>query len=141
MLMLGASGVLMGTRFYATVEADGADEAKRRICDAGGGDTVRTVVFDLTRNLVWPAPFTGRSLVNDHVQRWMGREVELMQNLSAVSAEYVRAKAGEDFDIAAVFAGESVGLIHDVPPAAEVVHRIVTDAQQALSRPEPTGPP
>ena len=30
-LMLGAAGVLLGTRFYASVEADGAEEAKRRI--------------------------------------------------------------------------------------------------------------
>jgi nitronate monooxygenase len=28
MLMLGASGVLMGTRFYASLEADGAEQAK-----------------------------------------------------------------------------------------------------------------
>ena len=33
MMMLGASGVLLGTRFYASVEADGAEEAKR----ASGG--------------------------------------------------------------------------------------------------------
>ncbi len=33
MMMLGASGVLMGTRFYASIEADGAEEAKQRICD------------------------------------------------------------------------------------------------------------
>ncbi len=31
MMMLGAAGVLLGTRFYASVEADGADEAKQRI--------------------------------------------------------------------------------------------------------------
>src|SRR4029453_11610595 len=37
MLMLGASGVLMGTRFYASIEADGAEEAKRRICAAKSG--------------------------------------------------------------------------------------------------------
>lgn len=30
-LALGADGVLLGTRFYASLEADGADEAKKRI--------------------------------------------------------------------------------------------------------------
>ena len=34
MMMLGASGVLLGTRFYASQECDGAEEAKRRICAA-----------------------------------------------------------------------------------------------------------
>ena len=37
MMMLGASGVLLGTRFYASVECDGAEEAKRRICAANSG--------------------------------------------------------------------------------------------------------
>lgn len=31
MMMLGASGVLIGTRFYASVEANGAEQAKQRI--------------------------------------------------------------------------------------------------------------
>jgi nitronate monooxygenase len=32
-----------------------------------------------------------------------------------------------------VIAGEAVGLIHDVPPAAEIIDRIVTEADQILS--------
>src|SRR6476660_6605545 len=59
MMMLGASGVLLGTRFYASEEADGTAEAKRRICAASSGSTVRGIIFDLSRNNVWPAPFTG----------------------------------------------------------------------------------
>jgi nitronate monooxygenase len=132
MMMLGASGVLMGTRFYASIEADAADEAKRRIVAAGAGDTVRGVVPDWSRNIMWPAPFTGRSLVNEHVRRWTGREVELLQNVGVVSAEYFAARAAGNFDIAVVFAGESVGLIHDIPPAAEIVERVVTEAEQLL---------
>jgi nitronate monooxygenase len=132
MMMLGASGVLMGTRFYASVEADGADEAKRRICAAESGNSVRGIIFDLSRNNVWPAPFTGRCLINDHARRWMGREVELLQQVNAVAAEYAAAKVAGNFDIAAVIAGESVGLIHDVPPAAEIVERVVTEAEQLL---------
>jgi nitronate monooxygenase len=111
MLMLGASGVLLGTRFYASQECDGPEEA----------------------NNVWPAPFTGRCLINHHARRWIGREVELMQNVRAVAAEYAAARAAGNFDIAAVIAGEAVGLIHDIPPAAEIVDRIVTEAGQILN--------
>jgi nitronate monooxygenase len=132
MLMLGASGALLGTRFYASQEADGAEEAKRRICAAKSGNTVRGIIFDLSRNNVWPAPFTGRCLINDHARRWMGREIELMQNVRAVAAEYADAKAAGNFDVAAVIAGEAVGLIHDIPPAAEIVDRIVSEADQIL---------
>ena len=130
MMALGAAGVLLGTRFYASQESDGAEEAKRRICAASGGSTTRGIIFDLSRNNVWPAPFTGRCLINDHVRRWTGRELELLQNVSAVAAEYAAARAANNFDIAAVIAGEAVGLIHDIPPAAEIVDRIVTEADQ-----------
>jgi nitronate monooxygenase len=132
MMMLGAAGVLVGTRFYASVEADGAEEAKKRICAAASGSTVRSIIFDLSRNNVWPAPFTGRCLVNDHTRRWLGREVELMQNVASVAADYAAARAAGNFDIAAVIAGESVGLIHDIPPAGEIVERIVTEAEQII---------
>jgi nitronate monooxygenase len=132
MMMLGASGVLLGTRFYASKEADGADEAKKIICAAESGSTVRGIVFDLSRNNVWPAPFNGRCLINDHARRWMGREVELLQNVKSVAADYAAAKAKGNFDIAAVIAGEAVGLIHDIPRAAEIVDRIVTEADQLL---------
>ena len=133
MMMLGASGVLLGTRFYASQECDGAEEAKKRICAASSGNSVRGIIFDLSRNNVWPAPFNGRCLINDHARRWIGREVELLQNVHAVVAEYAAAKAAGNFDIAAVIAGEAVGLIHDIPPAAEIVDRIVTEADQILS--------
>jgi nitronate monooxygenase len=133
MMMLGAAGVLLGTRFYASIEADGADEAKKRICAAASGNTVRSIIFDLSRNNVWPAPFTGRCLINDHARRWMGRELELLQNVNAVAAEYAAAKAAGNFDVAAVIAGEAVGLIHDIPSAGEIVERIVTEAEQILS--------
>jgi nitronate monooxygenase len=133
MLMLGASGVLMGTRFYASIEADGAEQAKQLIRAANSGETVRGVVFDWSRQLLWPAPFTARSLINDHVRTWTGREIELMQRADQVAVDYAAAKAVGDFDIAAVFAGESAGLIHDIPPAAEIVDRIVTEADQILS--------
>jgi nitronate monooxygenase len=132
MMMLGASGVLLGTRFYASQEADGAEEAKKRICAAKSGSTTRSIIFDMSRNNVWPAPFNGRCLVNDHARRWMGREIELLQNMKSVTVEYAAARIAGDFDIAAVIAGEAVGLIHDIPKAAEIVDRLVTEADQIM---------
>jgi nitronate monooxygenase len=132
MMMLGAAGVLLGTRFYASQEADGAEQAKKRICAASGGSTARSIIFDMSRNNVWPLPFTGRCLINDHMRRWTGHELELLQNVNTIAAEYADAKAAGNFDIAAVIAGEAVWLIHDIPPAAEIVDRIVTEADQIL---------
>lgn len=133
MLMFGAAGVLLGTRFYASLECDAPDAAKQRICAAKSGETARSVVFDLSRQIFWPAPFTLRALVNAHARRWMGHEVELLQNASAISAEYAAARAAGNFDVAGVFAGEAVGLIHDIPDAADIVERIATEAEQIIS--------
>jgi hypothetical protein len=54
-LMLGAAGVLMDTRFYASQESAGAPGAKERIREATGDDTLRSIVFDISRRNVWPA--------------------------------------------------------------------------------------
>jgi nitronate monooxygenase len=133
-MVLGAEGVLMGTRFYASQEAQAHPAAKRRIVDAGGDDTVRSSVFDITRKNVWPDPFTGRVLRNAHAERWLGREKELMEHAEEEARLYAEARERGDFDKAAVIAGEAVGLIHDVPPAAEIVDRVIRDAEAILSR-------
>lgn len=133
-LMLGASGVLMGTRFYATEEAAGAQAAKERIRAATGDDTLRSIVFDISRGNVWPAPFTGRCLRNAHTDRWFGREVELMQHLEQESTRYAAARREENFDVAAVIAGESAGLVRDISSARAIVERVVREASMLLMR-------
>jgi nitronate monooxygenase len=133
-LMLGASGVLMGTRFYATEEAAGALAAKERIRAASGDDTLRSIVFDISRGNVWPAPFTGRCLRNAHADRWFGREVELMRHLEQESMRYAAARRDENFDVAAVIAGESSGLVRDISSARAVVERVVREASMLLLR-------
>ena len=133
-LMLGAAGVLMGTRFYATQEAAGAEGAKERICEATGDDTLRSIVFDLSRHNVWPAPFTGRCLRNAHSDRWFGLEIELLRHLDEESAKYAAAREAGQFDIAAVIAGEAAGLIHDIPSAREVIERVMNEASALLTQ-------
>jgi len=133
-LMLGAQGVLMGTRFYASMEANGHPEAKQRIVAAEAGQTVRSIVFDLSRRNRWPAPYTGRLLRNRHAETWLGREDELATRMEDVSREYAEARERGDFDIAGVIAGEACALIHDIPPAGEIVERIVAEADQLFVR-------
>jgi nitronate monooxygenase len=133
-LMLGAEGVLMGTRFYASREAAGPAAAKRRILDVGGDDTMRSIVFDITRRNVWPEPYNGRVIRNAHAAKWFGREAELSRNIDAEAARYAAARAAGDFDIAAVIAGEAAGLIHDLPDAADIVTRTVAHAEELLDK-------
>jgi nitronate monooxygenase len=63
-----------------------------------------------------------------HADRWVGREIELLRHLDEESAKYAAARQAGDFELAAVIAGESAGLIHGVPPAREIIERIVRQA-------------
>jgi nitronate monooxygenase len=133
-LALGAQGVSMGTRFYAANEALAHPAAQQRIIEADGSETIRSILFDLARRNVWPAPFTGRALQNDFSRRWASRERDLLQQAETEGARYLAAREAGDFETAAVIAGESVGLIHEVLPAAEIVRRTVEEAQSVLQR-------
>ena len=132
-LMLGADGVLVGTRFYASQEAAGSPAAKERIVAAGGDGTIRSILFDIVRRNIWPAPYTGRVLRNEFSERWRGREPELIQHQETEAARYDQARAAGDFDTAAVIAGEAVDLIADIPPAAEIVERMAKEAEALLA--------
>jgi nitronate monooxygenase len=132
-LMLGADGILVGTRFYATPEAAGSPSAKARIVSANGDQTIRGVLFDIARRNVWPAPYCGRVLRNAFSQRWHGREIELLQHQDEEGVRYSEARAAEDFDTAAVIAGEAVDLISNLRPAADIIESMVTDASSLLA--------
>ena len=133
-MMLGAEGVLMGTRFYASQEAAAHAEAKRRIVAGTGDDTLRSIVFDISRRNIWPDPYNGRVMRNAHAAKWFGREAELKANAEHEAQRYAAARAAGDFDIAGVIAGESLGLIHDLPDAAEIVTRVVAQAESLLQK-------
>ena len=130
-MILGAEGVLMGTRFYASEEAEGHPDAKQRIVTAEGGDTVRSIVFDLSRRNR-PAPYTGRVLRNRHAERWLGHEAELEARVEEVAHDCAEARERGDFDVAAVIVGEACALIHDILPAGEIVERVVAEAERLL---------
>jgi nitronate monooxygenase len=140
-IMFGAQGILMGTRFYASQESAGHAEAKRRIVAAEGGQTARSTVFDIARRNRWPQGFTGRVLRNRFAEQWLGREGELEANQSQAAREYSAARDRADFDIAAVIAGEACALIHDIPPAHEIVERTVSAAERLLRPPLARAPP
>jgi nitronate monooxygenase len=131
-LALGAEGVLVGTRFYATVESLGQEKAKARILASSGEDTMRTSVFDTVRGYDWPDGITGRALRNDFTEQWHGHERELTLALDSERTRYQASAASGDVDTAVVFAGEGAGLVEDVPQAGEVVTRIVAEAEHAL---------
>ena len=132
-LVLGAEGVLVGTRFLATPESPVADGFKKAILESDGHDTLLTEIPDIARGRVWPGAWS-RVVRNRLVEEWAGREGELRANRLKVSAKMVAAFQAGDASYAPLFIGQDAGLIDSIEPAAEILRRMVADAEAALRR-------
>jgi nitronate monooxygenase len=132
-LMLGADGVVVGTRFWASQEALVPRSLHDAALAAGGDDTVRQSVLDIVRERPWPARYTGRVLRNDFVGEWLGREAELKAATVEQIPRYLKASKAGDPAVAATIVGEGVGLIHAIEPAAVILERMVAEAEALLT--------
>ncbi len=135
-LMLGADGVLVGSRFWASKEAIVPERFQQAAVGADGDATIRTSVVDIVRKKEWPAEFTARVMKNRFVDDWHGREAALAsaENAAHELDRYSRAWQAGDIDNTGVFVGEAAGLIHDVRPAGDIIGGIVAQAERALAR-------
>lgn len=131
-LALGASGALVGTRFYASDEALGSAAAKQRLVAGRGDDTVRTTVFDVVRGYDWPTPYTGRALRNRFLTRWHGQEQALRESLARERPAFQHAQAEGDPDVAMVWAGEGIDSIARLAPAGPLVAELAAETEAAL---------
>ena len=131
-LMLGADGVLMGTRLWASAESLAASGAVSAALKANGDDTARSSVFDVLRRKSWPAEFDFRALRNRLHREWDSRINELRAAPDSARADYDAGVAAQDFDRAHVTVGEAVGLLRDAPSAVELIERITKQAEALM---------
>jgi nitronate monooxygenase len=132
-LAAGASGAWLGTCLSASVEALTSDAGREALIKARETDTASTRVYDIVRHLPGAERFPSRVLRNDFVARWTGHEDALAGDADA-EAELVTAIATDDRRIAAVDAGQGVGMVTDVAPVGVVIDRLCTGAHELLAR-------
>jgi NAD(P)H-dependent flavin oxidoreductase YrpB (nitropropane dioxygenase family) len=144
-LALGAAAAWIGTRFVCAEESAAHPVYQQLLAAAVETDTVYSVLFDLG----WPcAPH--RTLRNSTVRAWQdagepapgarpGEDEVIARRRDgsevrryAVSPPSVLLATG-DPEAMAVYAGQGVGLVTRVEPAAEIVRSLVREAQQALT--------
>jgi len=130
--MLGADGVLMGTRLWASAESLASTGAVAAALQATGDETARSAVFDVLRRKNWPPEFDFRALRNRLHMEWESRMDELRASPEAARADYDAGVAAQDFARAHVTVGEAVGLLHDAPSAAELIQRVTQQAEALL---------
>jgi nitronate monooxygenase len=132
-LMLGADGVLVGTRFIACAESEAPEGFRQAIIGADGDSTMKSNSVDVVRKRYWPNPeFVVRVLRNRFVNQWHGREREIEQAIEVEHERFWHAFRAGDADNSGVLMGEVAGLIDDAPPAAQIVARMVDQACRLL---------
>ena len=142
-LRLGASAVMLGTRFVATRESRAHAEYKRLLIEAEPGESALTVCFDGG----WPYA-AHRVLRNATLEAWeaagcppVGQRPGEGESIgtSADGAPILRyedtaPRSGFTGDIAAMccYAGTSCAAIHDLPSATDLVPRLWEECLSAL---------
>jgi nitronate monooxygenase len=133
-LLLGADGVLVGTRLWASSEALVKPAHHRAIVEANGDGTLRTQVADIARQIAWPRGFSARIARNAFTNRWHGHEDALEKNIAVEGPNYRQAFAEGDAEHTGVWFGEAAGLIDAIASAADIVETMAADAARHVER-------
>lgn len=132
-LALGATGVWMGTRFIASQEAHAGQMYREAVVEASDEDTVRT------------RSYSGKPMrvkKNPYVEDWEKRPQDIqpfpMQAMLSSKAGVMGGIGGQldglDPDSSCFAMGQSAGGVHEVLPAAEIVARLIKEAEAAIER-------
>jgi nitronate monooxygenase len=136
-MMLGADGVLMGSRFLVTKESAASPRFSEAIVLANGDQTLKARTMDIVRGYDWPTDeFEPRVLANSFFEAWDGRDEELAasENLEQLRASFWKAYHAGDPSHSGVLVGEAAGLIRNIPSVGELVADIVATAENLLRR-------
>jgi nitronate monooxygenase len=130
-LMLGAVGCWLGTRFVLSHEWGGGAWEQRAMLAASADDTLRTTAYDQIRGASFPQGIADRVLRNAFNTAWDGRALD-EERRAELHRELEEAGRSEDSSVVDISAGMAVGLIHSLEPASAIVQRIVEEAERVL---------
>jgi len=135
-LMLGASGVNLGTRFIASKEAPADDEWKQAIATAASEDAIKVEVL----NDISPLPGTAgygtvlRSLHTGFVDESTAKREEARRDRDRLKAQIISTtQAGRQHECL-LTAGQTAGGIKDILPVAQIMHRVIAETEAVLSK-------
>jgi nitronate monooxygenase len=139
LLLLGAAGVQVGTRFIATTEAKVDANYKNAILDAVPEDIVLTKKISGVPAAVIRTPYIDRQgLELNPVESYLlqhPRTKKYMKMARAYIGSKMLEKAAAQPTWKEVWsAGQGVGLIEEILPAAEIVRRMVAEYREAAGK-------
>jgi NAD(P)H-dependent flavin oxidoreductase YrpB (nitropropane dioxygenase family) len=127
-LALGADGINMGTRFMCTTEAPIHERIKAAIVDAK--ETSTQLIFRTLRNTARVADNSVSREVVDILNR--GGTFEDIRELVAGARGRTVYELG-DPEAGIWFASAAQGLIRDIPSVAELVSRVIEEAEDVIT--------
>ncbi|KAG9312901.1 Nitronate monooxygenase-domain-containing protein [Chiua virens] len=129
LLVLGAAGAVLGTRFLLTPESLYNDAQKKALVAAKSDATVRTMAFDRARGtLDWPEGVDGRALYNSTV-----KDVDSGVDIGIVKDKFREGTRIGESDRMLVWSGLGIGLISEIKAAKEVVQELDNDIVRQLN--------
>lgn len=125
-LMLGASGVYMGTRFLASKESGAPEVHARAVVEARSHETTITSAFTGL-----PARVVQNRYASEYHRTGAPTLPPIHQDLARADiATAALARSARDY--LPLYAGQSVGLIDQIQPAGDIVRACVREARSAL---------
>lgn len=138
-LCLGASGIVMGTRFLASTEARISHGYQNEVIRASNGavNTTRTLLYNHLRGTMgWPEEYSPRTIINrSFIEHQAGRSFEELKELHDQAAKAGDSGWGPEGRLA-TYAGASIGLVHEVKDAVSIVHDVRKDIQKRIAATE-----
>lgn len=128
---LGAEGVNMGTRFFATQEAPVHPQIKQALVNATERDT--KLIFRTLKNTTRVLKNAVSEEVVATENRPGGCSFEDIRHLVAGARGKAALQSG-DVDGGSIAAGQVVGLIDDIPSCADLIKRMVADCRTHLAQ-------
>lgn len=126
-LCLGASGIVMGTRFLAASETRISRGYQNEVirADDGAVNTTRTLLYNHLRGTFgWPQQYMPRTIINkSHVEQQAGVPFEDLKKLHAEAQKAGDSGWGPEGRLA-TYAGASVGLVREIKNAAAIVSEV-----------------
>lgn len=134
-LVLGAQGVNVGTRFLASLEAPISDAWKKAILAAESQDAIKVEFWkDMFPLSAQAYPAIPRTLISPFIEEWQDRGEIVKQKAQQLRGEIGSSIEEGRFGELLPFTGQVTGQIKDILPAAEIIHRLVSEAEAVLQQ-------
>lgn len=132
-LILGAQGINIGTGFLASVEAPISEIWKKAIISANSEDAVKVEVWnDIFPRRAAAYDTVPRAIRTPFIEKWQKSREAAQRDAERLRAEVISAIQQGKMEEFIPWAGQTVGLVHEVLPAAEILRRIVSEAEEVL---------